>query len=226
MDTLNAPPKDAPSQKARAQLLTALLPIAGQEGFTRQAMDRAAALAGLPEGMVTLAAPRGVVDMLDAFSEFADEGMETQLADTDLLSLRIRERVKAAVSARLDALEPHKDAARRAAAALAVPGRAQVAAGQLWRSADRIWRLLGDRSTDVNYYTKRAILSGVIGSTMGRWLLDDAPGRPATEAFLEARIENVMQFEKLKARAKPFEAFGALAVSRLARWRYRSEEPG
>lgn len=212
---------DAPSARARAQLLQALLPIAGETGFTRQAIDQAGLAAGLTPGLIELAAPRGADDMLDAFAAWADDQMEANLSGTDLLSLKIRERVKAAVLARLDALEPYKPAARRAAAAMAVPGRGPaMAASHLWQTADRIWRLLGDRSTDGNFYSKRAILTGVLGATMARWLTDDDPGRAATEAFLDARIENVMQIEKLKARAKPLEHMGTLAVSALARWRY------
>lgn len=218
---MTAPNFDTPSARARAQLLQALLPIAAEQGFTRQAIDQAGAAAGLTPGLIELAAPRGADDMLDAFSAWADEQMEANLAGVDLLSMKIRERVKVAVLARLDALEPHKAAARRAASAMAVPGRGPaMAASHLWQTADRIWRLLGDRSTDGNFYSKRAILTGVLGAVMARWLTDESPGRAATEAFLDARIENVMQIEKLKAQAKPLEHFGAIAVATLARWRY------
>lgn len=210
----------APSAVARARVLEALLPIAAVDGFTPQAIAKAAEAAGVAPGMVELAAPRGVIDWLDAFALWADDAMEANLADTDLLSRKIRERVKMAVLARLDALEPHKATAKRAAHAFVVPGRAPEAGKQLWRTADRIWRLLGDQSTDGNFYSKRAILSAVVGSVMARWLADDSGNRAATEAFLDARIANVMQFETLKARAKPLAALGEEAVARLARWRY------
>jgi ubiquinone biosynthesis protein COQ9 len=203
--------------------LQALLPIAAVEGFTRQAIDAAGKAAGLDPGMVELAAPRGPVDMLDAFAAFADDQMEANLAGVDLLSMKIRTRVRTAVAARLDALEPHKAAAKRAAHALVVPGRAQLAGAHVWRAADRIWTILGDRSTDGNYYSKRAILSGVIGSTMACWLADDSTARAATEDFLDRRIDNVMQFEKLKAQAKPLEAMAGLAVTTLARWRFGAQ---
>ena len=75
----------------------------------------------------------------------------------------------------------------------------EQAARLLWRTADHIWRALGDTSTDENFYSKRAILSGVLASTYARWFSDDSPDNAATWAFLDARIENVMQFEKAKA---------------------------
>ena len=40
-------------------------------------------------------------------------------------------------------------------------------------------------------------------STYARWFSDDSADHDDTWAFLDARIENVMQFEKFKARLKP-----------------------
>ena len=79
-----------------------------------------------------------------------------------------------------------------------------------------MWRAAGDTSTDFNFYTKRGILAGVYGSTLVRWFNDPGEDEAATEAFLDARIENVMQFEKFKAKAKEafanFPAFAAWAA--------------
>jgi len=68
-----------------------------------------------------------------------------------------------------------------------------------WRAADRMWRIAGDRATDFNHYSKRAILMGVYGSTSLVYLDDDSDGLAATRAFLDRRLGDVMRFEKLKA---------------------------
>jgi ubiquinone biosynthesis protein COQ9 len=67
-----------------------------------------------------------------------------------------------------------------------------------------IWRAIGDTSTDGNYYSKRTILSSVIWSTLPIWLSDQSDDKSAARTFLDARIENVMAFEKLKWRVKGF----------------------
>ena len=72
----------------------------------------------------------------------------------------------------------------------------------VYRSVDAMWRAAGDVSTDFNFYSKRAILAGVYTATVMRWFTDDTPEESATDEFLAARIENVMQFEKLKAKVK------------------------
>ena len=68
-----------------------------------------------------------------------------------------------------------------------------------WRSADLMWRLAGDTSTDFNHYTKRMTLGAVYASTLLVWLDDQSEGWADTAAFLDRRIDDVMQFEKWKA---------------------------
>ncbi len=206
-----------PSERLRARLLEALLPIAADQGWTPAALRAAAAAIGLSEGEMLLAAPRGPLDMIDAFADWGDALMAARLENTDLLRLKIRDRVRTAVLARLEALAPHKEAEARAVQAMIRPFRAGEGAGFVWRTADRIWRLLGDRSTDENYYSKRAILSGVLASTTARWLADDSGDLTATKAFLDRRIDNVMQFERLKAQARPAAAMAVAAVGAAAR---------
>jgi ubiquinone biosynthesis protein COQ9 len=134
--------------------------------------------------------------------------MENAIKALDLKSMKIRERIAATVKARIAALRPHKEAARRAAAFLSLPPHAAIGAKLVYRTVDAMWRGIGDTSTDFNFYTKRGILAAVYSSTLLRWFSDTSSGEVATEQFLADRIENVMQFEKIKAKAK--EAFGQL----------------
>ena len=79
---------------------------------------------------------------------------------------------------------------------------AALGAKLVYRTVDAMWRAAGDTSTDFNFYTKRGILAGVYGSTLCAGSTTPARTRTPTEEFLAARIENVMQFEKFKAKAK------------------------
>jgi ubiquinone biosynthesis protein COQ9 len=120
----------------------------------------------------------------------------------DLAAMKIRLRIATAVKTRLMILKPHKEAARRAAALLSLPMHAALGAKLMYQTVDAMWRATGDTSTDFNFYTKRGILAGVYGSTAVRWFNDTSEDEKATDDFLAARIENVMQFEKFKAKAK------------------------
>ena len=103
--------------------------------------------------------------------------MEKRLAAMNLPAMKIRERIAAAVLARLSILKPHKEAARRAGATLSLPMHAALAAKLMYHSVDAMWRAVGDTSTDFNFYTKRGILAGVYGATLLRWFNDSQRGR-------------------------------------------------
>ena len=65
-----------------------------------------------------------------------------------------------------------------------------------------MWKAISDPSTDFNFYTKRITLSAVYTSTFLIWLGDESENSDQTWEFLDRRIENVMQFEKLKAKCR------------------------
>jgi ubiquinone biosynthesis protein COQ9 len=195
------PPKrdDADVKKAVLELA---LPDAAFDGFTDQVLAKAGKEAGVDTGEMTRLFPEGPRSLIEFYSLSADAGMEERLSELDIAKMKVRERIAAAVLARLSVLKPHKEAARRAAATLSLPMHAALAARLLYHSVDAMWRAVGDTSTDFNFYTKRGILAGVYGATLVRWFNDSSKDEAATHDFLAARIENVMQFEKYKAEAK------------------------
>jgi ubiquinone biosynthesis protein COQ9 len=186
----------------RQAVLNAALPHAAFDGFTDMVLQKAGAEAGLEKADVARLFEDGPISLVEYFSTHTDAEMERRLAEMDLKALKIRERIATAVKTRLAILKPHKEAARRAAAMLSLPMHAALGARLVYRTVDAMWRAAGDTATDFNFYTKRGILAGVYGSTAMRWFNDTSDDEKATDEFLAARIENVMQFEKFKAKAK------------------------
>jgi ubiquinone biosynthesis protein COQ9 len=174
-----------------------MLDLAPETGWTPSGLDRAAEKAGLTKGQVLLSCPNGVADLLEALGNRASRAAGTRLSQPDIAGMKVREKVATAVRAYIAALEPHKAAVKRAAAS---PANLLAGPKGLWTGADAIWAGLGDKSTDYNWYTKRMILTGVIGSTVVAWLGTDDPAQ--VDAFLANRIENVMQFEKFKGQVQ------------------------
>jgi ubiquinone biosynthesis protein COQ9 len=170
------------------------------DGWNEKAVLAAADLAGIDADLARLAFNHGPVDMIDAWFQAVDAQMAAKHGADELAAMKIRQRIKALVEARLEALEGDREGLRRALAILATPPHLRKAAKMGWRAADRMWRLAGDTATDYNHYTKRTLLSGVYASTLSVFLEDESKGYSETRAFLDRRIENVMQFEKVKAR--------------------------
>jgi ubiquinone biosynthesis protein COQ9 len=186
----------------KSAMVEAALPHIAFDGFTDKLMDRAAKEAAASKADMLRLFPNGALSLLEAYSESVDTEMEKRLAKLKLAAMPMRKRIATAVKTRLALLRPHKAAARRAVAHLALPPNVALGAKLVFRTVDAMWRAAGDVSTDFNFYTKRAILTGVYSATLMRWFTDDSADESATDAFLAARIENVMQFEKFKGRVK------------------------
>lgn len=201
-----------PSAQWRERLLAAALEEAQFSGWTSASLKAAAKAAGLSDGEVQLAVPRGVTELLDLFETQADAAM---LANAHFGSNSLRGRVKTLAMARFRHMQPHREALRRAA-----PHAALAAPGWVWRTADNIWRALGDASTDSNFYSKRAILTGVLAATMLVFLADETDDLADTEAFLARRLDGVMAFEKAKAAASKFVPDSRPVLDALARMRF------
>ncbi|MGH6829241.1 MAG: COQ9 family protein [Rhizomicrobium sp.] len=194
--------RDSSDRKLKDAILKRVLAHAPFDGFTDNLLLKAGREEGADRTTLARLFPDGGVSVIEYFVASVDRAMERKLGRIELAGRKVRERIKIAILTRLEILAPNKEAARRAAATLTLPVNAKRAARLMYRTVDSIWRAVGDTSTDFNFYTKRAILAGVYGSVLMRWFADTGKDQTATNAFLDARIENVMQFEKLKARAK------------------------
>ncbi|SHF04552.1 ubiquinone biosynthesis protein COQ9 [Ruegeria intermedia] len=219
-------------EDAKQQLLDAILTHVPFDGWSDISFRAAIADCGLDEGLARAICPRGAVDLALAFHDRGDAAMLERLKSEDLSDLKFRDRIAAAVRFRLQAV-PDKEAVRRGVALFSLPMYAGDGAKAVWGTCDLIWNALGDTSEDVNWYTKRATLSGVYSSTVLFWLGDDSPDHQRTWDFLDRRIENVMQFEKLKAQVnknplmRPFLAVpNWLAGQVRAPARMRADLPG
>lgn len=192
------------TEDVRAKILAEALPHVPFDGWTEKVLREAAERAGASDAELAAAFPRGVADALVFFSDDADKQAVEKLKDANLKSLKVRERVTLGVRTRIEVVMQHKEAARRAAAMFALPLYALDAATCVYRTVDNIWRAIGDTSADFNFYTKRALLAGVYTSTMLYWFADTSEGNEDTWKFLDRRIADVMQIEKVKSQVIKF----------------------
>lgn len=191
-----------------ARLLDAALTHVPFDGWSDETLAAAAADHGMSQAMARALFPRGGLDLALAYHRSGDAAMLDALrARNDLDRMRFRDRIALAVRLRLETAD--REAVRRAASLMALPQNAPEAARAIWVTADAIWTALGDTSADGNWYSKRAILSGVYSSTVLYWLGDDSEDSAETWVFLDRRIEDVMRFEQAKARIKANPALDA-----------------
>lgn len=190
------------TQTVRDAIIAAALPHVPFDGWSGAALMQAARHAGHDSQMARAVFPGGVAEALDHFSDWADRQMLERLAALDPASLRVRDRVRAAVEDRFDVLGPHREAVRQALVWRAVPPRGAGTARSVWRTADCIWNWAGDTATDYNRYTKRGLLCGILASATLYWLNDETPDMRATRAYVDRRIETVLKLGKVIGKIK------------------------
>jgi ubiquinone biosynthesis protein COQ9 len=203
----------------RRGILEATLAHVPFDGWTQAALNAGAADSGHDATMVLRVFPGGPAEAVRFWSTDADRAMLVALEARELASMRVRDRIAAAVRLRLEGLIRHREALRRAVALLALPHHALWAPGLSWRTVDAIWWAAGDTATDFNFYSKRALLLGVYGATLLHFLDDRSEGCADTWAFLDRRIADALAVpralaqlgERLGRLPNPLAAFGRLA---------------
>jgi ubiquinone biosynthesis protein COQ9 len=192
-------PEDRTLDELRLWLAPEIARAAVFDGWSDAALSQAAALHGVDTAVARLAFPGGAMDMIEAWIASTDSKMEAAFADGALLRMKVRDRIRTLLLFRLNAAAGQEESLRRALSIQALPQNLGRTARTAWRSADLMWRLAGDTATDYNHYTKRLLLGGIYTTTMWAFVDDDSEGKAETRAFLDRRIDDVMQIEKVKA---------------------------
>jgi ubiquinone biosynthesis protein COQ9 len=183
----------SPLEQLRRKLALAVGENAGFDGWTRAAVDSAAGQLGVDPVQARLAVPKSQAGMIDLYIQEVDRALEAQFTPERLAGMKIREKIRSLVWQRLQIQAPAREAVRRALAILSMPQNVPLALRISWRTADLMWWIAGDTSTDFNHYTKRMTLGAVYGSTLLVWLDDQSEG------WADRRIDDVMKIEELKA---------------------------
>jgi ubiquinone biosynthesis protein COQ9 len=213
-------PADPTLDEVRAALAPMIARNAGFDGWSDAAVHAAADEAGVDRDVAKLAFKDNAIDMIDAWIDSIDMELAHRLPAEKLAAMKIRDRITALLATRLEIMAPDRESLRRAMAIMAMPQNLVRSAKIGWRSADRMWRLAGDSASDFNHYTKRMTLSAVYASTLSVFVNDDSDNFADARAFLDRRIDNVMQFEKVKFQAKQRQEYVPSLSRFIGRLRY------
>ena len=175
----------------RQHLLAQALPQIKAHGWREQVLTSL-------DPHAALVFPGGVLELAEFFCEQGDHHLETQAQTEDLSSFKVRERIARLVRWRLE----HDDPAVVRGLIPFLAARAHLK--PLWRTCDVIWRCAGDRSTDMNFYTKRTLLMGAVVSTLLFWLEDTSAHKAKTWTFLARRLDDTVHVGRLGSQTLEF----------------------
>ncbi len=198
---------DIHSQTAQDRIIQAMFLFVPITGWTLTSLKSAVVEAGFQEGD-EYRAFRGDMDQVVAYYlDYNDRKMIEKLAEIDLSSMRVKDRVATAVMVRFRQAEVHKQVAVKASEYLKHPSRVSMSAKALYNTVSQIWYACGDTSTDYNFYTKRGLLATVYTASFLFWLKDDSEDNIRTRAYLSKKLDQVMQIPRIKSVLKDGFAF-------------------
>ena len=192
------------SAENKNKILTEFLKICVFEGWNDDSLKKAIINSGFEEKFTGIIFEKGCIDIADFFISQTNQKMLKKLKELDLDKMRVRDKIAKAVIINLEINNENKAALKKLVNFYSHPKRVVYAFKSCYKVVDLIWYEIGDKSTDFNFYTKRAILSKVYIRTLKYFIDDNSENNNKTLDFLDRQVERVMKFAAFKAQAKGF----------------------
>ncbi|XP_005152357.1 ubiquinone biosynthesis protein COQ9, mitochondrial [Melopsittacus undulatus] len=185
-------------EQLQHRILTAALEFVPEHGWTAEAIAEGAKSLGLSAAVAGMFHNDGSDLILHFVSECNTKLSKLLEQELKLVQLGEAEKkptdqfLKDAVEARLRMLIPYIEKWPQALSILLLPRNIPSSLNLLTSMIDDIWQYAGDQSTDFNWYTRRAVLTGIYNTTELVMLQDSSPDFEETWRFLENRVADAM----------------------------------
>lgn len=170
-------------------------------GWSQTALKHAIKDMGLSEACLSMFSLGGA-DIALNYDQSLNEQLEDMMAqqqddrDPNMEVPPITHFLKDAIKTRLELQLPYYDHWAEALALCIDPKVAPQATKQFAEMIDDIWFYAGDKSTDINWYTRRASVAAVYGMTELFMLQDTSPNFTETWAFLDRRLADLEKMDE------------------------------
>ncbi|XP_042351680.1 ubiquinone biosynthesis protein COQ9, mitochondrial [Plectropomus leopardus] len=205
-------------EQLQARILTAALEFVPLHGWSMEAIAAASETLGLSSassGMFINGAGDLVLHFIAQCNSQLTEILAEQHNQVQLGQAEPKETadfLRDAVETRLRMYIPYIETWPQAMSILLLPHNIPDSLKHLSTLVDDIWYYAGDRSTDMNWYTKRAALTGIYNTTELVMLQDSSPDFQETWNFLDNRIQDVVN---MATTAKQVQSTGETVVQGL-----------
>ena len=198
--------KTLDKDRIRNDLIKAMLTHVPFDGWTWKAMEQGAIDIGFEKKKTSSLRIKifkdlfknGPIDFIDIFSKIIDLEVKKNYDTIELKPERVPEKIKKLIMIRLNLCQKYKEVVRASISLTAIPVNAKISLNILYRTCNSMWRIVGDKSTDFSFYTKRISLAAVYTSTLLFWLNDTSSNNVETEFFLDRRLKDVSKISNLK----------------------------
>ena len=145
--------------------------------------------------------PKGISSLMKELNLIINQIIDKEQKPSKFKNYKINEKIKYFVIRRLMVFQNLVDK-RKFFKKILKPNMIFSSNKTLFKIADEIWFLAGDKSTDYNYYTKRIILMNIYAITFSFFVFDNSKDLERTKKFLDKEISAVLKFGNLKNKLK------------------------
>lgn len=192
-------------EKEKLLILSVFIKNAPFDGWGNDNLIKSAKACGFEENYLFILFPSKIKDLTSYFYQSLDHKMtESFLANKELHSLKIPDKIIYLIESKLEMYSANKEAIRCLFQYNLLPQNIISSKEELWKTCDQIWYLVGDKSTDYNFYSKRILLEYVYASSLLYWLSDDSKNYIETKVFIRKKLQEVSKVGKWKIAANNF----------------------
>ncbi|KJV57239.1 COQ9 family protein [Orientia chuto str. Dubai] len=185
--------------REKTSILEQLINIIPGQGFNIETLSLASQNAGLPSNYWEIIFPNGIKEASYDLERFFDQLMINQLS---LIQPPIKTHHKVITALQYRIKLVPQAVALKLCFFYAMPNNYSTAITNSWASCNKIWCYANDRSTDFNYYTKRALLMAAYLPSIAYYIKDSSDNYHKTDYFITKIIEKILNAAKLKQKIK------------------------
>ncbi|XP_072754495.1 ubiquinone biosynthesis protein COQ9, mitochondrial [Anoplolepis gracilipes] len=184
----------------KTKILGASLKFVPDMGWSKQAISAGAESIGYP-GVTHGLFPNGGAALVQHFYSMCNRELN-QMLEKEALAIEAdpssprkapEQQIRDAVETRLRMMIPYKKTWPQALAIMTLPPNVPTSLANLLTLVDDICYYAGDRSVDINWYTRRMILATIYKATELYMLQDTSEDHKETWLFLDRRIKDALQ---------------------------------
>ena len=140
--------------------------------------------------------------LLKFYLEELNNGFILKAKKLNLKNFRTHIKIRELILLRLNLYQKEKKIIKKTYFSLLLPKHFNISSYALYKTVNEIWFLAGDKSTDFNFYSKRAILSTIYSSVIFHWINNDDIN--LTKLFLDKQLLRVSKIPIVKGKIKNF----------------------
>ncbi len=185
----------------KVQFIEAIATLPKVEDWNEQLLIDAELLCNFAKGYSHILFPGGIREIIDFSEEYYDQKMLELLSAVTPVG-KVRENIAKALQIRIKTCVPKKIHLINSVY-FATPTNTIFAGQMAFRTCDVIWRYVGDKSIDHNYYTKRSLLLGVYVSSVIYYCQDESANSLDTDEYIAESLSDIINVtSKLKSMMK------------------------